>query len=81
MLYDEYQHEGLNRECDRLHREVASLEREVGRLEDQLREKDNRIYELEDALESMRRELRYAEGDHHLDRAKKHGRNAVGGWW
>jgi len=71
MLYDEYQHEGLNRECDRLHRKVASLEREVGRLEDQLREKDNRIYELEQTLDSMRRELRYAEDGHHLDKAKE----------
>jgi septal ring factor EnvC (AmiA/AmiB activator) len=81
MPNGDYLYEESRREADNLRREVASLEREIDRLEDQLRRADNRIYELEQALDSMRRELRYAEGDHHLDRAKKHGKRAVGGWW
>ena len=50
-------------------------------LEYRLREKENRVCELEDALESMRRELRNVQDGYHLDNAKRQGHNAVGGFW
>jgi predicted RNase H-like nuclease (RuvC/YqgF family) len=81
MSNGDYQYEAYQRELDQLRGEVADLESENRDLQYQLRQKDDRVYELEQALDSMRRELRYAEGDHHLDSAKKHGKRAVGGWW
>ena len=81
-MYDEgYLYDGYEGQIASLRQQIDRLERENQDLQWQLTEAKNRIYEIEDALESMRRELRNVQDGFHLDRAKRHGRNAVGGWW
>ena len=69
------------REVSQLRSMVSVLEREVDNFANEVREKDNRIYELEGALEAMRRDLRRVEDGADLDHAKRTGRSAIGGFW
>ena len=73
--------ETYQREIKSLRQQLDDLERANADLEYRLREKVGRVHELEDALDSMRRELRNVQDGYGLDRAKRYGKNAVGGFW
>lgn len=81
MSDEGYLRDSYEGEAASLRRQIDRLERANTDLEYQLREKERRVYELEDALDSMRRELRNVQDGYSLNRAKRHGRNAVGGFW
>ena len=81
MLYDSYEYQAQQQQIDTLRREVDRLERANANLEYQLREKENRVSELEDALETMRRDLRYIQDGVYLSHAKRTGKSAIGGFW
>ena len=71
----------LEREMDWLRSRIDSLEQHNYHLENIVREKDGRVSELEDVLETMRRDLSRVQDGYDLDHARRVGRGAIGGMW
>ena len=71
----------LEQEIDWLCSRIDSLKQDNYRLEYVVQGKAGRVSELEDALETMRRDLRRVEDGVNLDHAKRAGRSVIGGYW